>query len=64
MYGGACYISSVNILLNYCKLVYNEAQYKGGGIYYYSNNTHITIINSLIINNTAKIAGGIHMSND
>ncbi|CAK55664.1 unnamed protein product (macronuclear) [Paramecium tetraurelia] len=64
LYGGACYIQSVNLLVDNCQILSNEAQYKGGGIFYSSNNTQITVINSLIINNTADIAGGIYMSND
>ncbi|CAD8101522.1 unnamed protein product [Paramecium sonneborni] len=61
LYGGSLLVIRINTIIRGCIFQNNFADI-GGAIYYESEKEEIQILNSKIIENNAKIAGGLYLS--
>ncbi|CAD8207023.1 unnamed protein product [Paramecium pentaurelia] len=61
IYGGSVFIFQTKTLIHNCLFQKNKADI-GGAIYYYSNESSMIIFDSEIIENQAKIAGGLYLN--
>ncbi|CAD8211891.1 unnamed protein product [Paramecium octaurelia] len=60
-YGGSVFIVQLKTIIHNCLFQKNKAEI-GGAIYYYSNESSMIIFESDIIENEAKIAGGLYLN--
>ncbi|CAD8117448.1 unnamed protein product [Paramecium sonneborni] len=60
-FGGAVFIVQTKIIIHNCLFESNKAE-MGGAFYYFSNESSMIIIESQIIENQAKIAGGLYLN--
>ncbi|CAD8084407.1 unnamed protein product [Paramecium sonneborni] len=61
IYGGSLLIVQTKTIIHNCLFQNNKAEI-GGAIYYHSNEFSMIILNSQIIDNEAKIAGGLYLN--
>ncbi|CAD8187793.1 unnamed protein product [Paramecium pentaurelia] len=62
--GVAIRVSKIPINIRSCKIINNIAEEKGGGLYIELNSNDFVIKNTIIMNNKAKIGGGIYLVGD
>ncbi|CAD8125180.1 unnamed protein product [Paramecium sonneborni] len=62
--GVAIRVLKVPLIIKQCKILYNMANEKGGGFYIELNSNIFLIKDTIIINNRARIGGGIYLVGD